>query len=50
MFRDEKSEEKKLKSVVPRNEDADVIPLLRDLRFMNHIVSGAATRDDEPYE
>lgn len=43
--RDGKREEKKLKSVVPRNEDADVIPLLRDLRFMNHIVSGAAARD-----
>jgi hypothetical protein len=50
MLRDRKREEKKLKSVVPRNEDADVIPLLRDLRFMNHIVSGAAARDDEPYE
>lgn len=42
MIRDQKRAEKKLKSVVPRNEDADVIPLLRDLRFMNHIVS-----DDE---
>lgn len=45
MIRDQKREEKKkLKSVVPRNEDADVIPLLR---FMNHIVSGAAARDDQ---
>lgn len=50
MLRDRKREEKKSKSVVPRNEDADVIPLLHDLRFMNHIVSGAAARDDEPYE
>lgn len=47
MLRDRKREKKKLKSVVPRNEDADVIPLLRDLRFMNHIVSGTAARDDE---
>lgn len=48
VLRDRKRE--KLKSVVPRNEDADVIPPLHDLRFMNHIVSGTATRDDEPYE
>jgi len=36
-------------SVVPRNEDADVVPLLSNLRFMNHIVSGAAIRNNELY-
>jgi len=50
MLRDRKREKKKLKSIVSRNEDANVIPLLRDLRFMNHIVSGAAACDRELHE